>query len=97
MIDEIAAATQQQSTTTNQIATSVDSISGVADEVSTSSSDLANMAENMAQQAETLNGLIEHFTVEGSNANSAGDGRATTGAPPEVTTAGANGTQTNAA
>ena len=63
MIDQIAAASQQQSTATNQIAGNVESISAVADEVSHSTNNLTQMAVDMTQQAESLNGLIERFSV----------------------------------
>ncbi len=63
MIDQIAVASGQQSTTTGQIAHSIEVISSVASEVSQSTSELALMADGMNNQASTLRQLIERFRV----------------------------------
>ncbi len=63
MIDQIAAASQQQSTASSQISQNVESISSVAKEVSNATTDLAYTADVMNRQVETLRQLIERFSV----------------------------------
>ena len=64
MIDQIAAASQQQSTASSQISQNVESISSVAREVSTATAELAFTADGMNGHVDTLSQLIERFTVD---------------------------------
>ncbi|GAB5518590.1 MAG: methyl-accepting chemotaxis protein [Rhodothermales bacterium] len=63
MINQIAAASQEQAVTSTQIAHNVETFAAVAGEVSTSTTDLARTAEVMNDHASTLRQRIERFRL----------------------------------
>ncbi len=64
MINQIAAASQEQSSASEQISHNVESISSVAGNVSSATVDLAHTAENLNSLTEHLRELIERFQLD---------------------------------
>ncbi len=66
LVQEISAASEEQTTGLSQISGTVNQLSQVAQQNAAASEQLAATAEEMSGQAEQLQGLMEFFTIEGS-------------------------------
>ena len=63
MINQIAAASEEQSSTSEQISRSVEAISTVSNQSAQGVSDIAQAADNLNQLTENLRGLVSRFKI----------------------------------
>jgi methyl-accepting chemotaxis protein len=68
LVQEIAAGSEEQSTSVGQVNTSMTQLNQITQQNASSSEELAATAEEMSGQAENLQQLMGFFKVEGSNA-----------------------------
>ncbi len=64
MINQIAAATEEQSSTAEQVAKNVSSISQVTSDTANRVQDIAKSAEDLAKQTDILRSLLERFKLQ---------------------------------
>jgi|25_taG_2_1085351.scaffolds.fasta_scaffold01064_4 methyl-accepting chemotaxis protein len=63
MGQQIASATEQQSSVAGEMGRNIERISGVADHNATSSSQIAQASQNLSELAQNLAGKVSHFSV----------------------------------
>ncbi len=69
LVQEIAAASEEQSTGVNQINTAMNQLNQITQQNASSSEELASTAEEMSSQAEQLQQLMRFFTLAGHHAH----------------------------
>jgi methyl-accepting chemotaxis protein-1 (serine sensor receptor) len=83
LVQEIAAASEEQSSSVGQINTSMTQLNQITQQTASSSEELAATAEQMSAQAQSLQQLMAFFRVEGAGASQARAGVARAAAPAE--------------
>jgi len=75
LVQEITAASLEQSNGTNQVNNAIQQLNNVTQQNASSSEELATSAEELASQAQQLNDLISYFRTNGENENLQSDSK----------------------
>jgi methyl-accepting chemotaxis protein len=72
LVQEISAASTEQSSGANQINTAMEQLNSITQQSASSSEELASTSEEMSSQAQQLQQLVSFFTIDGSSGQSGG-------------------------